>query len=57
MRRSEAEISLEISALEIEAQKFDTEEQTDATLIAAGAHDALRWAMGSAETPISETFE
>jgi hypothetical protein len=57
MRRSDAEIVLEIAALDAEASKYDTAEQTDVTLIAAGAHDALRWALGQAEQPISEKFQ
>jgi len=52
--RSAKEISLEISALELDCGGFDTDEQTDKTCIAVGAHDALRWALGLAENPISE---
>lgn len=57
MRRSDMEISLEISALEIEAQKYDTAEQSNDTCVAVGAREALRWALGLAETSISETLE
>ncbi len=53
-RRSDAEISLEISALESEASKYDTEAQSNDTCVATGAHDALRWALGLSEEPISE---
>lgn len=57
MKRSDAEISLEISALESEASKYDTEAQSSLTVLCVGAHDALRWALGLAEESISESIE
>ena len=54
MIRSEAIIQAEIAVLEKYGSDFDTLNQTTGTCIAVGAHDALRWALGLAETPISE---
>lgn len=50
--RTVAEIEAEIVALVPIAKDYET----DAQCFAAGAHDALRWALGLAETPISEYF-
>lgn len=54
MIRSEEEILREIKALQSMAKAFDTDRQSDNTCLAAGAHDALRWALGLAESPVSE---
>jgi hypothetical protein len=55
--RTEPEINAEIKSLEKRAKDYDTESQTNDTCLAVGAHDALRWALGLAETPISEVLE
>ncbi len=55
--RSIAEIEAEIAALESAAKDYDTERQSNDTCLAAGAHDALRWALGLAENSISEYLE
>lgn len=57
MRRARAEIEAEIAALEPIAADYDTERQSSDTCLAAGAHDALRWALGLAEQSISETLK
>lgn len=54
--RTRAEISAEVEALIPEAAKYDTAEQTNVTILAAGAHDALRWALGLADVPISQNL-
>jgi hypothetical protein len=51
---TEAIILEEIVALAEYGPDFDTANQTTDTCIAVGAHDALRWALGFAETPLSE---
>ena len=54
--KSRAEIESEIAALAATAKDYDTERQSNDTCLAAGAHDALRWLLGLAEAPISETL-
>ncbi len=54
--KSRAEIETEIAALQPIARDYDTEKQSNDTCLAAGAHDALRWAMGLAEDSISDTL-
>jgi hypothetical protein len=54
--KSRAEVEAEIEALKPIAADYDTEKQSNDTCLAAGAHDALRWALGLAEQSISETL-
>jgi hypothetical protein len=54
--RTTAEIEAEIDRLKTTAQDYDTVRQSNDACVAAGAHDALRWALGLAESPISERF-
>lgn len=54
MPRTRTEIEVEITALNPTAKDYDTERQSNDTCLAAGAHDALRWALGLAEESISE---
>jgi hypothetical protein len=56
MIRSRTEIEAEIAALAPIAKDYDTKRQSNDTCVATGAHDALRWALGLAEEPISENF-
>jgi hypothetical protein len=56
MIRSRTEIEAEIATLAPIAKDYDTERQSNDTCVATGAHDALRWALGLAEEPISENF-
>jgi len=55
--RSAVEIKDEIDALAPIAAAFDTKLETNYTIIATGAHDALRWALGLAEESISEILK
>ena len=58
--RSQVEIGDEIKALYKLAKDIDSTYQTDdmcGTCVAAGAHDALRWALGLAEHAVSERQE
>ena len=55
--RSIAEIQAEIIALGPGSEDYDTECQTDRTSISVGAHDALLWALGLAEAPVSELLK
>jgi hypothetical protein len=55
--KSRAEIEAEIEALQSIAMDYDTEKQSNDTCLAAGAHDALRWALGLAEDSISESLK
>ena len=55
--RSAEESRAEISALYSLAKDYDTELPSSDTCVAAGAHDALRWALGLVEGSISETLE
>ncbi len=55
--RSRSEIEAEIEALQLIAQDYDTEKQSNNTCLAAGAHDALRWLLGLAEDSISESLK
>jgi hypothetical protein len=50
------QIEAEILALKPFAKDYDTERQSNNTCLAAGAHDALRWALGLAEDSISEAL-
>ena len=50
------QIESEISALKPFAEDYDTVRQSNDTCLAAGAHDALRWALGLAEESISEVL-
>ena len=52
--RDVEEILREIASLKPLAEDFDTERQSTNSCVAAGAHDALRWALGVAEQPLSE---
>ncbi len=56
MMRTREQIELEILALEPFAKDYDTDRQSNDTCLAAGAHDALRWALGLAEESISEVL-
>lgn len=49
-------IAEEIEALKWCASDYNTVRQSNDTCVTAGAHDALRWAIGLAETPVSENF-
>lgn len=51
------EIEEEIDALSPIAKDYDTDKQSSDTCLAAGAHDALRWALNLAENSISETLK
>jgi hypothetical protein len=55
--RTRAEITAEIEALVPEAAAYGTELQSNDTCLAAGAHDALRWALGLADVSISENLK
>lgn len=55
LRRSQ--IEAEIVALDPFAKDYDTDRQSNDTCLAAGAHDALRWALGLAEQSISEVLK
>ena len=55
--KSRSEIEAEIAALSPVAKDYDTERQSNDTCLAAGAHDALRWALGLAEDSISDTLK
>lgn len=52
--REESEIRAEIEALKPHTVDYDTALQSNDTCVAVGAHDALRWALGLAENPVSE---
>jgi hypothetical protein len=54
MMKTKMEIEAEINALVPLATAYDTISQSVVSCVAAGAHDALRWALGLAETPLSE---
>jgi hypothetical protein len=54
--RTAEEIKAEIEALDAHCDGYDTEEQDADTILAVGAHDALRWALGRAEERISDTL-
>ena len=54
--RSSEEIQAEILNLAPLASAYDTELQSNDTCLAAGAHDALRWALGLAEEPVSKVL-
>lgn len=54
--RTREEIEAEILALNPKCEGYDSDEQTDDTVLAVGAHDALRWALGLAEESISEVL-
>lgn len=54
--RSRGEIELEIKLLAAIAKDIDTEFQSNDTRIAAGAHDALRWALSLSNEPLSDNF-
>lgn len=49
-------VEFEVVALEKWAKDYDTVRQSSDTCLAAGAHDALRWALGLAEQSISEVL-
>ena len=53
--RREIEAEIEAYSAQI-AKDYDTEKQSNDTCLAAGAHDALRWLLGLAETSISESL-
>ena len=55
--KTRREIEAEIEALAPIAKDYDTEKQSNDTCLAAGAHDALRWLLGLAETSISESLK
>ena len=55
--KTQAEIEREIERLTLEAKNYDTEKQSNDTCLAAGAHDALRWALGLAEDSIADALE
>lgn len=55
--RNRAIIEAEIKALELIAKDYDTDKQSNDTCVAAGAHDALRWALGLADQSVSENIE
>jgi hypothetical protein len=55
--RSIEQVAAEIGALELLAKDYDTERQSNDTCVAAGAHDALRWAFGLAEVAVSEVLK
>ncbi len=52
----ETKIKTEIKALDPIAMDYDTERQSNDTCVAAGAADALRWALGLAEASVSESI-
>lgn len=54
--RTRAEIEAEIQRLKSVAKDYDTERQSNDTCLAAGAHDALRWALGLAEDSIADSL-
>ena len=54
--RTREQILAEIEALKPLAKDYDTDEQSSDTCLAAGAHDALRWALYLAEDSISEVL-
>ena len=54
--KTRREIESEIEALTLIAKDYDTDKQSNDTCLAAGAHDALRWLLGLAETSISESL-
>jgi hypothetical protein len=54
--RSKLEIEQEIEALKVNAEGYDTDKQTVGSCLAAGAHDALRWALGLYEDAPSTNF-
>lgn len=49
-------IKSEVAALEPACRNYDTEFETRNTVLAVGAHDALRWALGLSEEPMSGTL-
>lgn len=53
-RKSKAEIEAEIAKLQPLCEGYDSESETRDTILAVGAHDALRWSLGLAEDSISE---
>ena len=55
--RMRERMTAEIKALEVHARHYDSELQSNDTVLAAGAHDALRWALGLAEQSLSEALE
>lgn len=55
--KARREIEAEIEALVPIAKDYDTEKQSNDTCLAVGAHDALRWVLGLAETSISESLK
>ncbi len=55
--KSRAEIEAEIEALQPIAKDYDTDQQSNDTCVATGAHDALRWLLGLAEHSISENLK
>lgn len=55
--KTRAEIEAEIESLKPIAKDYDTDRQSNDTCLAAGAHDALRWALGLAEDSISDTLK
>ena len=55
--KTRREIEAEIEALAPIAKDYETEQQSNDTCLAAGAHDALRWLLGLAETSISESLK
>jgi hypothetical protein len=57
MVKTRREIEAEIEALAPIAKDYDTDKQSNDTCLAAGAHDALRWLLGLAETSISESLK
>lgn len=54
--KTREQIESEIASLNPMAKDYDRPEETHDTILAAGAHDALRWALGLAESSISETI-
>lgn len=54
--RMRLEIEAEIEALKPLANGYDTDTESRDTILAAGAHDALRWALGLAEDSIFESL-
>lgn len=54
--RPPLEIMAEVAMLNRMAEGFDTEDETQAIAVAAGAHDALRWALGLAEEAPSDAL-
>ncbi len=55
--RTIEEIKAEVENLKPVAEGFDTGSNSDDACIAAGAHDALRWALGLAENPVSDNVK